>query len=156
MKKLLIVIGILFALIIGMIGCTAMMAGVAVDVAEDIEADIETGAATTEGDAPTMDQGLGSKDASADLVSVELGPVDIVGWHTPTVTVKNNSDGRSDYSVDITLTSADGSVQFDTSWVYIQNVEAGQSATGEGLFTAEDLPAGVVINVVEFQRTASV
>lgn len=99
--------------------------------------------------------GLGSKDASRDI---KLGKIDAssgFGIEVP-VTATNSSSKRSDYSIDLSLESADGKTQYDTAVAFLQNVEPGQSATDKGIFLKESkLPAGARVVVKEVQRLAS-
>lgn len=101
-----------------------------------------------------IDQGIGSQDASSDLVDFECGSPDSIGITYPKVTVKNNSSKPSDYFVTLVAQSADGGVKYDDTVIFISSLQPGQQQTEEGMFTA-DLPSGAVCKVTEFQRTAS-
>ena len=107
-----------------------------------------------EGSSDTISQGIGSKDASADIVDIDCGTPDAIGMIYPKVTVKNNSSKASDYYITITAESADGSMKYDDTPVFIQALQPGQTMSEEGIFTNE-IPAGAVCKVTEVQRTAS-
>ncbi len=101
-----------------------------------------------------IDQGIGSQDATDDLVNLDCGAPDSIGITYPKVTVKNNSSKPSDYFITVVAQSADGSVKYDDTTIFISALQPGQQQTEEGLFTAE-FPSGTICKVTEFQRTAS-
>lgn len=101
-----------------------------------------------------IDQGIGSQDASADLVDLDCGTPDSIGVTYPKVTVKNNSSKPSDYFITVVAQSSDGSIKYDDTVISIFALQPGQQQTEEGMFTA-DFPSGTVCKVTEFQRTAS-
>lgn len=103
-----------------------------------------------------ISKGLGSKDASADVTEVqiirdndEFMPIDEVS-----VKVTNNSEKRSDYFIDVSIESADGSVKIDSTTIMVMNLEPGQSTVETGMLTKE-LPDDAVASVKSIQRTAS-
>ena len=116
-----------------------------------------TTVATTTAQSNTIGQGFGSKDASADILSIDCGKADILGFVYPAVTVKNNSSKPSDYWITVVAESGDGSHRYDDSFVMINSLNPGQTTTEEGLpFTgADDYPPGTVCRVSEVSRTAS-
>jgi hypothetical protein len=109
---------------------------------------------TTVAPSDTIGTGFGSKDASADIVSVNCGSPDAIGFSYPSVTVKNNSSKASDYIITVTFESADGSVKYDDSMLIINTLQPGQSTSEEGL-PVSDVPAGAICKVTEVSRTAS-
>lgn len=123
-------------------------------------ADVEQVADETPVEEPAADsgisKGLGSKDASADVTEVqiirdddEFMPIDEVS-----VKVTNNSEKRSDYFIDVSIESADGSMKIDSTTIYVENLEPGQSTVQTGMLL-EDLPDDAVPSVKSIQRTAS-
>lgn len=102
----------------------------------------------------TIGKGIGSADASSDIVDIECGAPDVIGMTYPKVTVKNNSSKASDYMITVVAESADGSMRYDSTPVFITALGPDQTMTEEGIFTNE-LPAGAVCKVTEVQRTAS-
>jgi hypothetical protein len=103
----------------------------------------------------TIDPGIGSQDATADLVSLDCGKVDAIGFRYPAVTVKNNSSKPSNYWITIVAESADGSQRYDDTIVLINSLGPGQTMTEDGLPFTNDIPSGAICKVSEFQRTAS-
>lgn len=124
---------------------------------EEDAAPVNDGAVTSsveEGSDDEISQGLGSQDASAD---VKLGKVVIdpdLGWTTAKVTVTNNSDGKSDYWIELVAESEDGSEQYDTAFVMVSGLKPGQKKSEEATFF-EDIPEGAIVKFTEIQRTAS-
>ena len=102
----------------------------------------------------TIGTGLGSKDATADINSLECGTPDAIGMTYPSVSVTNNSSKASDYFITIVAESADGATKYDDTIVMITGLAPGQTMTEEGMFTNE-LPEGAVCKITEVQRTAS-
>ena len=102
----------------------------------------------------TISTGLGSKDASADIVSIDCGSPDSIGVTYSKVTIKNNSSKPSDYFVTIVYESADGSMRYDDTIASAMNINPGQSTVAEGMIM-EEIPTGSVCKVSEVQRTAS-
>jgi hypothetical protein len=102
-------------------------------------------------EAPTsgMSQGLGAKDASADVKIVAFGEGEF--GSEVELLITNHSDGRSDYYVEISLLDADGT---NVGWTNAtaMAVESGQKAKA----TASVIEDGAVkAKVHEVQRTAS-
>ena len=102
----------------------------------------------------TIATGLGSKDASDDVLDFSCKGPDALGFSTVTVKVMNHSSKASDYFVTITAQSADKSTKYDDTIVMILNLAPNQTMTEEGMFTNE-LPSGAVCTVTEVQRTAA-
>ena len=106
------------------------------------------------GSSDTIGTGLGSKDATADINSLECGTPDAIGMTYPSVSVTNNSSKASDYFITIVVESADGATKYDDTIVMITGLAPGQTMTEEGIFTNER-PEGAVCKITEVQRTAS-
>ncbi|MFM9037035.1 MAG: hypothetical protein ACKOJ9_05040 [Actinomycetota bacterium] len=98
--------------------------------------------------------GLGSKDASADINSLDCGTPDSIGITYPSVSVTNNSSKTSTYFITVVAESADGATKYDDTTIMITELASGQTMTEEGMFTNE-LPAGAICKITEVQRTAS-
>jgi hypothetical protein len=102
-----------------------------------------------------ISQGLGANDASGD---VKLGgwTKDGYGFASVKVTVTNNSSERSDYFIDIALQSPGGGNQYDTTTVFVQNLEPGQTKKDKGQFLSTGhVPNSAVVVIKSIQRTAS-
>jgi len=102
----------------------------------------------------TIGTGLGSKDASADINSINCGTPDAIGMVYPSVNVTNNSSKASSYFITIVVESADGATKYDDTIVMITDLAPGQTMTEESIFT-NDIPEGAICRVTEVQRTAS-
>lgn len=70
-------------------------------------------------------------------------------------TAKNDTSKRSDFAIDLAVTSADGKTQVTTTVALAPNVEPGQTALWDAPATVEIAP-GQVCKVVTVQRTASI
>lgn len=146
----LIIIGA-FVLICG--GGGLIMAGLggkaAVDAVESAQA--SASAAASSG----IEQGLGSQDASGDVVLGTPTTDQFIGLVTLPMTITNSSDKRSTYFIELSAESPDGATQLDTTFASAQNVEPGQAAQTDAMFT-KTLPAGTVFVVKSVQRTSDV
>jgi len=103
----------------------------------------------------TIGQGLGSSDASGDIVSIDCGTPDALGYRYPKVTVKNNSSKPSTYFITIVAESADGATRYDSTMLSIDALNPDQTMTQDGLPFTKDIPEGAICKVSEIQRTAS-
>lgn len=101
-----------------------------------------------------ISSGLGSQDASGDVTLGEGYTEPALGWTKLPVSATNGSEERSNYSIEVNAESADGSMIYESGWVYIQNVSPGQTGVDEMLFV-NDLPADAVFKVVTVERLAS-
>ena len=101
----------------------------------------------------TISTGLGSKDATADIDSVDCGTVDSIGARYPEVKVTNRSEKTSTYFITVDFESSDGSTKYDETIIMITSLNPGQSMTEKGLIMG-DIPDGAVCKVSEVQRTA--
>jgi len=114
----------------------------------------DTAAATEdEATADTVGTGLGSKDASGDIDSLDCGSQDVIGVSYPSVKITNRSEKRSNYFVTDTYESADGSIKYDEVIIMVLSLNSGQSMTEEGIITNE-IPDGAICKVTEVQRTS--
>lgn len=86
---------------------------------------------------------------------VECG-TDQLGFLQATLEATNNSSERSDYFIDVVFESPNGQRQYGSSPAIIDNVEPGQTATGEAVLGGE-APAGARFEcrVAEVERNAS-
>ena len=99
----------------------------------------------------TIGTGLGSKDATADIDSVDCGTVDSFGARYPEVKVTNRSEKTSKYVITVDFESPDGSTKYDETIIIITSLNPGQSMTEQGLIMG-DIPDGAVCKVSEVQR----
>ena len=139
--RVLVVVVVLFGLMVG--GCTALLGSAAKSVSDDADKVAAGGVST----------GVGSKDASADVGTPTLLAPDAIGVSYVEVPITNNSSGRSNYWVDLTIETADGATQLDTTSIIVNGLEAGQSTTGKGLVMSEDL-TNAKVRITKVQRTA--
>ena len=102
----------------------------------------------------TISTGLGSKDATDDVNSLDCGTPDSLGFINPSVNVTNNSSKSSTYFITVTAESADGATKYDDTVIMITSLAPGQTMTEEGMFL-NDIPTGAVCKITEVQRTAS-
>ena len=101
----------------------------------------------------TVGTGLGSKDASGDIDSVDCGTPDVIGVRYPEVKVTNRSEKTSTYFITLEFESADGGTKYDETTIFITSLESGQTMTEKG-FISKDIPEGAVCKITEIQRTA--
>lgn len=102
-----------------------------------------------------VSQGAGSQDAAADVEISECGISDDgLEWGEATVSITNNSSGRSDYWITVVWESEDGSTRHTDTPVIANQIEPGQSTT-EVASAFEEVPEDAVCRVTEVQRTAS-
>lgn len=122
--------------------------------------DEETGGNSTdnEGEAAKDDgisQGAGSQDASSDVADLALGPEDSLGFRSVTLTVTNNSSKRSNYLIDVSIESPDGSTQYDTTIVFVNNLEPGQTTDSDAFPVTKEVPEDAVAVIKKVSRTAA-
>lgn len=112
-----------------------------------------TGAAPSSG----VSQGVGAKNASADVTVGHWTYDSLMSVGEVGVTVTNHSSKRSDYDITIALESPDGSQQYDTAEVFITGLEPGQTKHDTGDFMGLDRrpPSTARLVLQEVQRTAS-
>lgn len=152
--------GCLIAFAISMVvllgGCGVLLAIGAAnsDVSSSRASAPSSGSSPRSGGSSGVDRGFGSKDASADLVSVSKEAPDAIGIVYVSVTVKNNSEKTSNYYIEISFESEDGSVKYGDTVVYIRNVAPGQTTTDKALAGSEIADA-TKYRVTKLQRTAS-
>jgi ABC-type Na+ efflux pump permease subunit len=102
-----------------------------------------------------VDNGIGSANASADVTNAVLGEPDAIGFRTVTMNVTNNSSKRSNYLIDLSIESADGTTQYDTTVALVNNLEPGQTTSADALSTTKDIPVGAIVTIKTVSRTAS-
>ena len=99
--------------------------------------------------------GVDSKEAWGD---VKLGAITLdakSGSPTADVTITNNSSKRSNYIVDLSITSADGETTLDSTIVSAEGVDPGKSAKKAAQFgTTEKLPKNAKLAIVGVARLA--
>jgi hypothetical protein len=99
-----------------------------------------------------IDQGLGTNDASGD---VSLGSCSVdFKIVTCQVNIHNNSDGRSDYFIEATITDSSGT-NVGSGNAFATGVEGGQDAKTDltGVISGSD--ENVNVEITQIQRTAS-
>lgn len=112
-------------------------------------------ASADESSSNEISQGIGANDASGDIISLDCGQADVLGFRTPKVTVKNKSSKPSDYTIKIVAETADGQTRYDDTILTITALNPGQTTAADGLPMTADIPAGAVCKVSEVERTAS-
>jgi len=100
-----------------------------------------------------VSQALGANNATGD---VKLGAVKVdskLGTPSAVVTITNHSSKRSNYIVDLSITSPDGKTAIDAAMVSAQGVDPGQTTTRAAHFkTTLRLPAGAKLTIVGVAR----
>lgn len=117
-----------------------------------------TDPAPTDPSAPAasgIDNGIGTADASADVTDAVLGPVDAIGFRAVTLTVTNNSSERSNYLIDLSIESPDGTTQYDTSAAFVNNLEPGQTRVTQSSPVTVDVPSDAVVTIKTISRLAA-
>ena len=107
------------------------------------------------GSVTTVSKGLGTKDASGDVSELALAEPDAIGIRYVTAKVTNNSSKRSNYIVEVSIESADGKTQIDTTTVVVNNLEPGQSTDAKTPATTKDVPADATVTLKSVTRLAS-
>ena len=131
---------------------SVVMALAGVGGTEDDDSPPTTTAPTTVTETPTttISRGLGSQDATGDIVDLECGDPDSYGWAKVEVKVKNNSSETSNYYIEVVAESADGTEMFDWAVLSMRYVAPGQVATDDSIFT--DAGRGYVCRLRKVQR----
>ena len=134
---------------------SVVMALAGVGGTEDDDSPSTTTAPTTVTETPTttISRGLGSQDATGDIVDLECGDPDSYGWAKVEVKVKNNSSETSNYYIEVVAESADGDEMFDWTILSMRYVNPDQMATGDSIFA--DVEGGYVCRLREVQRLAA-
>ena len=110
---------------------------------------------STEDAAPTQSASpdFGTKEA---LEDVKLGAITVdakKGTPSAEVTIKNNSSKRSNYIIDLSITTPDGKTQLDATVVSAEGVEPGKTANATAQFgTTQELPKDAKLNIVGVSR----
>ncbi len=84
-----------------------------------------------------------------------LGPVDAIGFRAVTLTVTNNSSERSNYLIDLTIESPDGTTQYDTSAAFVNYLEPGQTRVTQSSPVTVDVPSDAVVTIKTISRLAA-
>lgn len=77
------------------------------------------------------------------------------GFYAAKLTVVNHSSKTSDYTVEVGLTSADGTTKYDTMLANVQNLAPGQSSPQTAQSLTSGVPAGATCKVDTVDRFAS-
>jgi hypothetical protein len=78
----------------------------------------------------------------------------MTNWPEATLEVTNDSEKASDYYIEVTFESQDGSTQFGTGLTVINNLKPGQSKT-EKVSALEEAEGKIVCTVSSVDRTES-
>ena len=133
----------------------AIVAIIAIAASQGSQDSTQTDSSNPSAAASGIDNGIGTKDASADVTSAILGPVDANGFRAVMLTVTNNSSERSNYLIDLSIESPDGLTQYDTSFASVNNLEPGQTTTIESLPITTDVPVDAIVKIKTISRLAS-
>ena len=98
---------------------------------------------------------LPQSDPVDDVAAVRVSPPDILGAVYIEVTVTNRSSKRSDYWIDLTLTSSNGSIKYGDTWVSISDLEPGQTMTEKAFPIFAEEATGGLRYEYRVRRTAS-
>ena len=143
----------LVGVVVIVVAVVAGIAGVGDSEGDDSPPTTTTPTTVTETPTTTISRGLGSQDATGDIVDMECEDPDSSGWAKVEVTVKNNSSETSNYSIEVVAESADGTEMFDWVILSMKYVAPGQMATDDSIFT--DAGSGYVCRLREVQRLAA-
>jgi hypothetical protein len=131
---------------------------VVIAVASNNKKTDNTPAAQGSTSASGVSQGLGANDATGDVVIGKLVTQADTDISEAPVTITNHSSKRSDYFVTVALESSNRKTQIDTSPVFVQNLEPGQSSVQTADFITTlttPAPAGAQVVLQSVQRTSS-
>jgi hypothetical protein len=133
----------------------AILIGISVGVSAGNTKHTTTTQSTTEAKSTvsSISQGLGARDASADVGTPIMAPPDSIGFQEITAPVTNHSSQRSNYWITAAIESADGSIQYDTVTMSVRGLEPGQTGTAKGMGSAA--PAGARVRITQVERLAS-
>ena len=67
----------------------------------------------------------------------------------------NNSSERSNYLIDLSIESPDGTTQYDTSFAAVNNLEPGQTTTVDAISITKTIPADAIVKIKTVSRLAS-
>lgn len=140
-------------IVIAGIAVIASVSGQGGDAPTSTNNDSDSQASEDEATEDTVGTGLGSKDASGDIDSLDCGTPDAIGVSYPSVKITNRSDKRSNYFVTVSFESSDGSTKYDEAIIMVMSLNPGQSMTEEGMI-ANEIPDGAICKVTEVQRTS--
>jgi hypothetical protein len=105
-----------------------------------------------------VSEGLGANNATGDVAIGKLATQADTDISEASVTITNHSSKRSDYFVTVALESSNRKTQIDTSPVFVQNLEPGQSSVQTADFITTlttPAPAGAKVVLQSVQRTSS-
>ncbi|HMA45878.1 MAG TPA: hypothetical protein VKP11_01490 [Frankiaceae bacterium] len=102
---------------------------------------------------PTVDKGLGARDASDDVKVTTCSPG---RFDLPTVEVRvtNSSSTRSNYLIEVQLVTPSGD-RAGSGAAFVNDLEPGQSTTERVLATTTGSPPSFVCRLQRVQRTAA-
>lgn len=116
----------------------------------------DSGTSTENGDSGTSEEKDAGESDEVDDVKLSKCTIDPdLKWPEATLTVTNNSDKPSDYMIEVTFESKDGSTQFGTGNAFIQNLKPGQKKT-EKVSGLEDATGKLKCTVSSVDRTESI
>ncbi len=107
-----------------------------------------------EGSGTTEQKDAGAADEVDDVTLSKCSIDPDLDWPEATLKVVNNSDKPSDYMIEVTFESKDGSTSFGTGNAFIQNLKPGQSKT-EKVTGFEDAEGKIKCSVSSVDRMES-
>lgn len=114
-----------------------------------------SGAGDSAGSEPTVEEkDAGEADEVDDVELTKCGIDDFTKWPEATLKVTNNSAKPSDYFIEVTFESKDGSTQFGTGNAVINNLKPDQSKT-EKVTGFEEAEGKIVCTVSSVDRMES-
>lgn len=116
----------------------------------------ETSGTSDSGDSQSSDSGSSSGQANPPENDVVISSCSTDSLDSPEAKVKvtNNSSKASNYIIEIAFESPDGSTQIDTSTVFINDLQPGQTATEKAISFA-DAPADFTCRITDVTRFAA-
>ncbi len=124
---------------------------------EDSESDDQDTQASGDPSEKTSGGGNESRGEADELDDVRLDDCSkdrSLGWSTATLEITNDSSEPSDYSIEVTFESRDGSKNFGTGIAFVTNIAAGQSKTEE-VSSLEEATGKFKCKITSVDRTAS-
>ena len=92
---------------------------------------------------------------SGDFVIGDIGTNEFGGQYV-TITVHNPTSKSSDFMATVDLNSADGRTQLDDNFIFVTNLEPGQSSVQQvEFFNYDTIPDGANVVLKDMTRTAS-
>ena len=115
-----------------------------------------SGGSTTASKSSAQTLSTNTKNPPAADVTVNSCALDsTTGFYAAKLTVVNHSSKLSDYTIEVSLLSADGATKYDTMLANVTKLAPGQSSPQTAQSVTSGVPAGAVCKVASVDRFAS-